>query len=54
MLSYQNSGSDNTNTQVEAIGTKNPFPPPTITADTIATICYTFMGLACHSFTIHH
>ncbi|KAF9777881.1 hypothetical protein BJ322DRAFT_1094908 [Thelephora terrestris] len=27
--------------ELEEIGAKNPLPPPTVTADTVATICYT-------------
>lgn len=27
--------------QVEEVGAKNPLPPPTVTPDTVATICYT-------------
>jgi len=35
---------------VEAIGVKTPLPPPLVTADTIATICYTSVRVfpVCH------
>jgi hypothetical protein len=38
------------NTQVEESGAKNPLAPPVVTADTIATICYTSVGQIRHIF----